>query len=249
MTWRDRQEGQQCVVCDGKRWPLLTVRTWHPPRLDPYRPEVTHPAFTSVRAKCIDRKSCIARVAKRQDRASVRSSKIFLTSRPGNDADCAQQGHCEWCGQPMWWTNKAGETKLDLRRSYHRAERGERDCRHEVNGSYAYGARNALLAATRAKARQNGYAELRCEDCHCLCELLLYAPDAPVPSRWFMRQTEATFEYWEADHEIELEDGGAHSLANLRCRCGPCHRAKTTRSAAKRREPKQPADAAQLALL
>lgn len=32
---------------------------------------------------------------------------------------------------------------------------------------------------------------------------------------------------WEADHEVALEDGGEHTLANLRRRCVPCHRAKT----------------------
>lgn len=41
---------------------------------------------------------------------------------------------------------------------------------------------------------------------------------------------------WEADHEVPLEDGGEHSLENLRCRCVPCHRAKTARESAARAE-------------
>lgn len=37
--------------------------------------------------------------------------------------------------------------------------------------------------------------------------------------------------WWEADHEVALEDGGEHTLANLVRRCEPCHRAKTAREA------------------
>jgi hypothetical protein len=34
---------------------------------------------------------------------------------------------------------------------------------------------------------------------------------------------------WEADHIIEVRDGGEHSLANLQTLCIPCHKAKTKR--------------------
>jgi hypothetical protein len=34
---------------------------------------------------------------------------------------------------------------------------------------------------------------------------------------------------WEADHEIALEDGGDHTLENLKRRCLECHRKKTGR--------------------
>lgn len=40
---------------------------------------------------------------------------------------------------------------------------------------------------------------------------------------------------WEADHELALEDGGAHSIENLCCRCFRCHRDKTARENAARR--------------
>lgn len=39
---------------------------------------------------------------------------------------------------------------------------------------------------------------------------------------------------WDADHEVPLEDGGEHSLENLRRRCKDCHAAKTGREARER---------------
>lgn len=40
---------------------------------------------------------------------------------------------------------------------------------------------------------------------------------------------------WEADHIVALEDGGEHSLENLRRLCRACHRSKTARENAERR--------------
>lgn len=34
-------------------------------------------------------------------------------------------------------------------------------------------------------------------------------------------------EPWECDHLVALSDGGSNTTENLRCRCIPCHHAKT----------------------
>ena len=39
---------------------------------------------------------------------------------------------------------------------------------------------------------------------------------------------------WEAEHDLALEDGGEHTMANLVRRCEPCHAAKTAREATAR---------------
>lgn len=39
---------------------------------------------------------------------------------------------------------------------------------------------------------------------------------------------------WEADHIVELADGGPHELQNLQTLCRPCHAAKTAVSARRR---------------
>lgn len=254
------RDGQACANCECVKFPLFVVRRWFPPRdVKLWTPPGAEqrverrPSWTTVRAVCVDRAACRARVEKRTVRARVRAGRIYIATRPGKTEDCERKGHCCWCGEPMWWVNKAGETKLDLRRAYHRAERGERDCRHEVDGSYAFGAREALQMLMRNRARANGYSELRCVDCWTLCSLYVYCPDEGTwtfdmrpPGTW---GGAVEFEYWEADHKVELEDGGEHVIGNIECRCGRCHRRKTAESRAARNSRKLPAaNLAQMAL-
>jgi 5-methylcytosine-specific restriction endonuclease McrA len=132
----------------------------------------------------------------------------------------------------MYRVNKDGETVLDRTRSYHNADRTERDCRTEHSQSYTFDARWALLYA----ARLVGATELRCVDCDARCSDLtnLYAGDGCVS--------------WEADHELPLEDGGEHVIENLRCRCVPCHSAKTAHENVTRRRGRERAASPQLAL-
>ena len=66
----------------------------------------------------------------------------------------------------------------------------------------------------RAEANTNGFDEL---------------PAGPLRT-WVPTGVPA----WEADHEVPLEDGGEQTIANLRCRCVPCHNAKTAREASDR---------------
>lgn len=208
-------EGRECLRCGRKRG-ILTIHTWVPPR--PWNRERYPEGFYSVRARCIDGAACDARRSKRDSRARLRSSRITIVEAPGAEADRQKPGHCGWCGEPMSRVNKAGETVPDKTRAYHRAERGERDCRSEVDHSYCFKADTAL----RLRAKLTG-EDLRCAGCDLLCVAVVDG-ELRDQGRW-----------WEADHELALEDGGAHTIENLRCRCQPCHARKSARENAARR--------------
>lgn len=222
---RDRYEGRACHVCEC-RTNILPLFLWFPEQKQTYGAHTqVYPALTRAHARCFDTTACAARVAKRDERGRLRSSRIYLSSRPGRPAECAREGHCGWCGEPMWRVNKAGDTVPDRTRNYHRAERDERDCRKEADGEYCFSARTAL----KWDARNRGETELRCVDCGGVCWCAKSESpndDAEYNGREWME--------WQADHEIPLEDGGEHVIENLRCRCTPCHGAKTAREAGRR---------------
>jgi 5-methylcytosine-specific restriction endonuclease McrA len=71
---------------------------------------------------------------------------------------------------------------------------------------------NARSAVRWRERRDRGL--VACVDCGTVCEgrNVMDGHDA-VP--------------WEADHQVPLEDGGPHTLDNLRARCVPCHAIKT----------------------
>jgi 5-methylcytosine-specific restriction endonuclease McrA len=110
-------------------------------------------------------------------------------------------------------------------------EIGDRNCRHESAEGRVWNARDAL----RIVARRAGRTALACVDCGEVVEELR-------DGRWHALQTAVVegqtvrtrVPHWEADHEVALEDGGEHTIENLRCRCVPCHRAKTAREAGAR---------------
>lgn len=72
-------------------------------------------------------------------------------------------------------------------------------------------------------ASKEGEKVLRCVDCGFVVEEL---HRGRIPRRVLIA--------WEADHEVPLWEGGNHVVENLRVRCVPDHRAKTTREAARR---------------
>lgn len=218
--WRDRYEGRACSSCEC-RSNILPLWLWFPEQTTEWGQ--VHPARAHARARCFDSTACRARIVKREERGRLRSSRIYLSHRPGEPEQCEQPGHCGWCGEPMWRVNKAGETKPDRTRNYHRAERGERDCRKEADGSYCFSARTAL----KWEARNRGETELHCADCGALC----WRAKADSPNDEYNGRE---FEEWQADHDIPIEDGGEHVIENLRPRCTPCHKAKTAREAADR---------------
>jgi 5-methylcytosine-specific restriction endonuclease McrA len=71
------------------------------------------------------------------------------------------------------------------------------------------------------------YYEIRCVDCEDLCETgFVWVPKKRVG---FATRRRKVWKPWNADHEVEIQDGGEHTLDNLRPRCTCCHDAKTRR--------------------
>lgn len=145
--------------------------------------------------------------------AALRSAAIVLYERPCADP---ASGTCRWCGEPIVLVDPTDYRRARRERHYgDKHEAGERrDCRGAFLGSVVWNARSAVR--WRESRAHDGV--IACVDCGQVC-------DAPTLSQGV---------YWEADHEVPLIDGGAHELDNLRCRCGPCHGAKTARESAER---------------
>ncbi len=89
---------------------------------------------------------------------------------------------------------------------------------------------------------------MRCADCDALCMVREPKPE----QRWTWARQYDVYEprlwgpwrhvlHWEADHDVPLWNGGAHDVANLRVRCGPCHKGKTRREATERAALRRPA--------
>lgn len=98
-------------------------------------------------------------------------------------------------------------------------EVGDRKCRSESADARVWDARDAL----RIAAKLADVAALACVDCGTVVEQLVQ--NAQLDAQLWQRVKGSP--RWEADHELALEDGGEHVLANLRVRCCPCHRTKT----------------------
>ncbi len=201
MRGPTRWNGGACCHCGALRR-ILVLWHWLPPRVHSFYAGLSHPAHLSARARCLDREACEARVAKRTERARVRATCIVLKEPAAADAPL---GICRWCGAALTGLNGS-------RRNYCYADREGRDCVKAWNGSRTYDAR--VVVRHRARAVGGG---VRCVDCDAVCE----PEDHAAPG--------ASWVHWEADHEVALEDGGAHAMENLVCRCVPCHKAKTAR--------------------
>lgn len=212
-----------CDRCGAKR-DVLIVYYWHPPQL-PWRTVAT----VGGRARCWERQACAARVAKRR-KATSRRSGIFVLEEPR--APNAPRGWCRWCGADLL----RGDGRRDKRRNYCYSDREGRDCVDLWNGSRTYQPRTAV----RHRARQSGTA-LGCVDCGLVVEehrdghwVELWREHATYDHEKYRWIIDPAHPEWEADHEIPLEDGGEHTLENLRCRCVFCHRAKTSRESVER---------------
>lgn len=198
-SWGDMRDGRECARC-GARRDLLVLHRWHPKRVDTMFGRHTWPAFSSVRAACLDQRACEARRAKKAQ-AVARRQKLLVVIEP--EFDAAPRGTCRWCGEPLTGANGG-------RRNYCYPDREGIDCVRAFYRARSYHARWAVRV--RDWDVLHGY--VACED----CGLLLEERDRPHVGP-----------DWEADHEVPLEDGGEHELHNLRARCVPCHRAKTAR--------------------
>jgi len=216
----------ECWTCGARRG-LLVVWYWRPAR--PFG-NGSLPPHLYARPSCMDAAACNARVRKRRDRAQQRAGAIFVHERP-----CANPplDACQWCGEPIELADPTDYRRRQ--RTMHQGDEhevGDRNCRHESAGARVWNARDAL----RSAARHAGQTALACADCGEVVEQL------GDDGRWRGLQT-ATVDgrtvstrvpHWEADHEQALEDGGEHTMENLRCRCVPCHQAKTAREARER---------------
>lgn len=130
-----------------------------------------------------------------------------------------------------------------------------RDCAGDASGSYRYDARSALRWVARVVFQMD---VLACVDCGVVVEERRRQEDGSFVwvELWRDRATfdevrmrwvpDAAAPKWEADHEVPLEDGGEHSIWNLRVRCVSCHWAKTGREATARAAARRPAGTAPL---
>lgn len=188
-------------------------------------------------------------------RNPIRKSLIIL-QMPVMHKDLAPRGLCHWCGHPIELVDAAHPSHRQ--RARHRGDKYEkalwipvertltetevkilkRNCNREFKLSMCWNGQNACRwrawkAGSQRSISPNAY-EIRCVDCNCLCEIgQVYANAKRIG---FSTRQRKVIVPWEADHKIELVDGGEHSLANLEPRCHPCHVAKTNRERRLRRE-------------
>jgi 5-methylcytosine-specific restriction endonuclease McrA len=172
-------------------------------------------------------------------------SAIWLYERPGTEP--WQPGHCRWCDAAIVLVNPADYRRR--RREVHYGdehEEGGHECRKAMLGSRTWDARHAVQWAAQDRGA------LACVDCgqvveeyrderwHGLQVEVVHPPDPRVLPGRHAELVATGVPGWEADHEIPIEDGGEHTLENLRCRCIPCHRAKTAREATARAARRRP---------
>jgi 5-methylcytosine-specific restriction endonuclease McrA len=192
----------------------------------------------SRQTSCVNAVACRARREKQADRARTRRGALFFDKPAAPDA---RPPYCRWCGDEIVLADPADYRRRQ--RNYHRGdehEEGDRDCLHLWRASVTWDAR----VAVRRLAERAGRDALACVDCGVVVEER-DEQNGWVCTRWrdfderdpetgYLGEHVAIGPPWEADHEVPLEDGGEHSLDNLRCRCVPCHRDKTAREGAAR---------------
>lgn len=154
--------------------------------------------------------------------SDVRQSLIVLQEPVAPDA---VSPICKWCGEEIKYKDIA--TPRHRLRAYHRGDKyeiGSQNCRREHKHSFCWSGRDALRWQARDKT--TGQYVLFCVDCG---ELVEKGQDRMARRMGGHRaKVHTPLKSWEADHQIPVIDGGPHTLENLRCRCTPCHKIKTT---------------------
>lgn len=182
----------------------------------------------------------------------VRSSLIVLQEPAFHREECPD-GICHWCGHPLRFTEVA--TWHNRQRVRHKGDPAVelptmlpvnqyvsspcyKDCDREFRQSMVWNGQNAV----RWKAWQEGLAKgapgnkyfVWCVDCKATCEVgFVWVPKKRIG---FATRQRKVYKRWNADHEIELCDGGEHSIENLRPRCCECHIRKTERERIRRED-------------
>lgn len=173
----------------------------------------------------------------------VRSSLIVLEAPAFHRENCPD-GVCHWCGYPLvlydvatWHNRQRVRHKadgLELRRQGEES----RDCDREFRQSMVWNGRNALRWQAWKerwldhKGKNANIYAIICVDCEDICEIgYVWVPKKRVG---FATRKRTTLKKWEADHEIEIVDGGLNTIENLRSRCCECHTEKTVRERRRR---------------
>jgi 5-methylcytosine-specific restriction endonuclease McrA len=179
--------------------------------------------YSLIWSRCLDQDDCFsyqqAQRAKRQRRTG-----LFVLERP--KAPDAKPPLCKWCGETIVLADSSDYRRRG--RNYHRGDEhevGDVSCIAKYRASRTYDPREAVVDRD---LREHG--AVFCVDCGVVC--VEKAEDDHPWARFGRHELER----WECDHDTPLEDGGAHELDNLRCRCVPCHRRKTAHENAARRQ-------------
>jgi 5-methylcytosine-specific restriction endonuclease McrA len=157
----------------------------------------------------------------------VRGTMIVLEA-PALSREACPTGTCHWCGELLIFTDDATwHNRQRVRHKGDEIEAGDtEDCDRAFRQSMVWTGQNALRWQAWRESPDNRY-ELHCVDCSELCEVgRVWVPRKRIGFATRQRQV---FKPWNADHVVELQDDGAHSLENLRVRCTPCHKTKTKR--------------------
>lgn len=127
----------------------------------------------------------------------------------------APRGRCKWCGDIIRKLNG----QRDLRRNWHRGDRGDRNCLAE------YMARDPGLQRKRIWRRDQGV----CRACGRVCARPGETTIEDYEQAWLRGKAPppGTKHGWHADHVIPIEDGGLLDDTNVQTLCIPCHRTKT----------------------
>lgn len=219
IDWRHWHKPGRCRACERKD--VLLVYSVRPIRVGGDR-------WSIIAARCVDHGSCFEVQQARRAKASRRTG-LFILEQP--KAPDASPPFCRWCGEEIVLVEPVDYRRRT--RNYHRGDEfevGDFNCGAAYSRARTYEPRVAVF-----HREVEAHGVLACVDCGVVCAEP--NPDSRFPTMNLAMAIEVT--RWEADHDVPLEDGGPHTLDNLRCRCCPCHRAKTAAEnrarAAKRR--------------
>lgn len=166
---------------------------------------------------------------------------MIVLEEPAYHKDSCPAGLCHWCGEPLEFTETATwHNRQRVRHKGDAAEVGEtQDCDRAFKQSMVWSGQNALRwqawrswQETLDPLNHHNRYKIYCFDCGDLCESgFVWVPKKRIG---FATRRRHVHKRWEADHEMEIVDGGIHALSNLRPRCCECHDVKTRRERKRR---------------